>query len=124
MSLIKCPECGSAISNTVETCPKCGYKLSKEEIEKATEDAKTNPVSIDTPVNKEEIKQVVEETKNTGSQGLGVILGLLFSFIGLIIAAVTGGEDTKSGAVIGFIFNILGVGVVLLIMALTGKFAH
>lgn len=29
MSLIKCPECGRAISSLAESCPHCGYKLEK-----------------------------------------------------------------------------------------------
>ena len=27
MALINCPECGKEISDTVKTCPNCGYKL-------------------------------------------------------------------------------------------------
>ena len=34
MALIKCPECGKEISDTVKTCPNCGYKKSKKEISK------------------------------------------------------------------------------------------
>lgn len=29
MALIKCPECGKEISDTVERCPHCGYSLKK-----------------------------------------------------------------------------------------------
>lgn len=27
MALIKCPECGKELSDTVKFCPNCGYKL-------------------------------------------------------------------------------------------------
>ena len=30
MALIKCPECGKQISDTVRVCPKCGYKRKRE----------------------------------------------------------------------------------------------
>lgn len=30
MALIKCPECGKEISNKAESCPNCGYKLTKQ----------------------------------------------------------------------------------------------
>lgn len=30
MALIKCPECGKEISDTVEQCPHCGYSLKKK----------------------------------------------------------------------------------------------
>lgn len=29
MSLIKCPECNKEISNTIDSCPHCGFKLKK-----------------------------------------------------------------------------------------------
>jgi hypothetical protein len=33
MALVNCPECKKSISDTCETCPKCGYKITKEDIE-------------------------------------------------------------------------------------------
>lgn len=29
MTLIKCPECNTAVSNTAKTCPHCGYNIKK-----------------------------------------------------------------------------------------------
>lgn len=29
MTLIKCPECNVAVSNTAKTCPHCGYNIKK-----------------------------------------------------------------------------------------------
>lgn len=29
MALIKCPECGNEVSDTAQSCPKCGYALHK-----------------------------------------------------------------------------------------------
>ena len=31
MALIKCPECKKKISNTIKTCPNCGYELKEED---------------------------------------------------------------------------------------------
>ncbi|MFH0888396.1 MAG: hypothetical protein V1871_04235 [Planctomycetota bacterium] len=32
MALIKCPECKGKISDTTDSCPKCGYKITPEEV--------------------------------------------------------------------------------------------
>ena len=34
MALIKCPECGREIEDTLKYCPQCGYPISKGKIEK------------------------------------------------------------------------------------------
>lgn len=31
MALINCPECGNEVSDTAEKCPKCGYKIKKNQ---------------------------------------------------------------------------------------------
>lgn len=56
MSLIRCPECKQAMSDTLSVCPHCGYNLSNEEKIKAYGEAILNPVEI-----KEEVKVVKEE---------------------------------------------------------------
>ena len=33
MALIPCPECKKRISETAESCPKCGYELTPEKVE-------------------------------------------------------------------------------------------
>ena len=33
MALIKCPECGKEVSDTVKECPNCGFKLKKDFIQ-------------------------------------------------------------------------------------------
>ncbi len=40
MALIICPECKKRISETAETCPKCGLKLSRDEVDKIKMKAK------------------------------------------------------------------------------------
>ncbi len=37
MALIRCPECNKQISETVESCPHCGYKFSSGETKKVKE---------------------------------------------------------------------------------------
>ena len=34
MARIPCPECKKQISDTAESCPKCGHKLTSEEVAK------------------------------------------------------------------------------------------
>ncbi len=41
MALIKCKECGKEISENAESCPNCGYKLNKQNIQNVTVE-KTN----------------------------------------------------------------------------------
>lgn len=41
MSLIRCPECNREMSDTVKTCPHCGYKLPKVKKERTPMDKKT-----------------------------------------------------------------------------------
>ena len=68
MSLIKCPDCGKAISDTVDACPKCGYKF--------TEDKK-------------------RELNRKAKQGTKMVLlgmGLLFALI--LICVFNGNKET------------------------------
>lgn len=34
MALIKCPECGKEVSDTIKTCPHCGYKIKNRKMSK------------------------------------------------------------------------------------------
>lgn len=40
MALIQCPECDTEISDTAQSCPKCGYPIKKKKTEKNTSPAK------------------------------------------------------------------------------------
>ena len=40
MALIPCPECKKRISETAESCPKCGYELAPEKVEEVKEKEK------------------------------------------------------------------------------------
>ena len=88
--LIKCPECKKTISSSAEACPHCGYRMSKEEKDKAIDDAVTNPP-------KEEIRY-----EDEGSAGGGFALGFFLGLIGLIIAIAINKSATRKGAVAGF----------------------
>lgn len=44
MTLIICPECKKNISDTADSCPKCGYKLTPEKIAELKEKQKINPL--------------------------------------------------------------------------------
>lgn len=40
MALIKCPQCEGKVSSTADACPKCGYKITEEDRQKALDRAK------------------------------------------------------------------------------------
>lgn len=42
MALIKCPECGNAVSSLAPMCPSCGYPVAAQETAVATKPAATN----------------------------------------------------------------------------------
>jgi len=54
-----------------------------------------------------------------GNYGLGMIVGLVFSLLGLIIVAIAGKAATRRGALHGFLIR-LGLGVLMLMI--TGVF--
>lgn len=41
MAIIKCPECNGKVSTEADACPNCGYKITKEDKQKALETTKT-----------------------------------------------------------------------------------
>ncbi|MFH2059977.1 MAG: zinc ribbon domain-containing protein [Pseudomonadota bacterium] len=42
MALIQCPECKKRISDTVDSCPNCGYKITPEKIAEVKKQASNN----------------------------------------------------------------------------------
>ena len=42
MALIKCPECQKLISDTIDTCPRCGYKITPEKLEELRREQERN----------------------------------------------------------------------------------
>ena len=101
MALIRCLECKKTVSTTLDACPHCGFKLSKEDKEEALEEA------IDEKRSKSE--------EDEGSFGGGFALGFILSVIGLIVAICAGGKATRNGAVIGFFIQIFVVGAFLIV---------
>lgn len=113
MALIKCPECKRVISDTVTTCPHCGYSISQYEKEIALEGAKTSPVEMEPDNNTIIVENQTYKSKDDGGTfGGGVALGILLGLIGLIIAACVGKKETRSGALLGFLTQA-GIGVTL-----------
>ena len=79
MALIKCPECGKDISDTVKSCIHCGYMINLKENE------------TDTSVNQQDNNIInnnnLEETKKPKSKfkiGCGIILSILLIFVAII----------------------------------------
>ena len=108
MSLIRCPECKQAVSDTISVCPHCGYKISPSEKETALQEAKRRPVTIEsetkTIVVQKPAQPVVEDE---GSAFGGFVLGFLFGIVGVILALCLGKKATKSAAFAGFVIQIV-----------------
>lgn len=47
MALINCPECGKEVSDTVESCIHCGFKIEKHELKQNDNICKINGVDYD-----------------------------------------------------------------------------
>lgn len=115
MSLIRCPECKKAISDTVSACPHCGYNISQSEKEAAIAVAAINPVLMESETKTDVVtKPAPAIPEDEGSTGGGFALGFLLGLIGLIIAACVGKKNTKSGAVTGFFIQAI-IGIIFLI---------
>ncbi|MCA9650049.1 MAG: hypothetical protein H6712_18105 [Myxococcales bacterium] len=53
---------------------------------------------------------------DAGSYGLGIALGLVFSLIGFLLVAILGKEQTKRGALHGFLIRI---GITILVVLIS-----
>ena len=85
MALIKCPECGREISDTVIACPHCGFRIQKETDFLGREITKKDD---------EDIIVVVKRDRNqgTGASGACIILGIfllpILIGLGLLFAGI------------------------------------
>ena len=75
MALIKCPECGTEVSDKAEKCPKCAYPI--------------KPVSIIPPVKSDSKPEVVVKPKEgCFLQTLNFGCGVIVIIIAIIVLAV------------------------------------
>lgn len=75
MALIKCPECGKEVSDKAETCPNCGYKVSKDEFQNNGVMFNTNSSDYSTE------KKNKKEADKLGS--ISAIIALLALFLSI-----------------------------------------
>lgn len=87
MALIKCPECGKDVSDTVQNCIHCGYVLKQKETDVVTTSLQDNVVATSTSSN---IKKQPDEGKNKKGCGkiIFIILAVLFGVF-VIVMVVT-----------------------------------
>lgn len=116
MALVHCPECGTEVSDSARTCPKCGYPLKPQ----VTPNAQPAPTYVQPqptyvqpqPIYVQQPQPTYAPTTNAGSMGLGFALGFFLSWVGLLIAYLTHAPLTKKGAIRGFITEII-LGVIV-----------
>lgn len=77
MAIIKCPECGSEISDKAKSCPKCAFPMS------SSDEATHNNIKTEIVVKPKE--GCFLQTLNAGCMIVAVILGIigLIVFVGL-----------------------------------------
>ena len=108
MAIIKCKNCGHEISSFCGSCPFCGRKLDYSE--------RDIPVRNTIGYKHQNYYSPYGNTYvDTGSYGGGWALGFLLGVTGLIIASCIDKEDTKRGALHGFLTELI-ITVVLTII--------
>lgn len=82
MSLIKCPECGKEISDKAESCPNCGYPISKIKFEQQIDND-----NLECKPTEEQIDNIEDEESkgflSTGRFVIGIISIVFFAIISL-----------------------------------------
>lgn len=88
MALIKCPECGGNVSDTIEACPHCGFKLKKEK----------NILGKEITAKNEDVIVVVRRDRSQGNgvAGTCIILGILLLPLIIGLGLLIGGIDIMS----------------------------
>lgn len=115
MTNIRCPHCKTIIPVTSIYCPYCGHKMTRKERDVAEEEMVHNPDLAGEPDFEAEYEPIqIPE----GSWIGGILLGLFFNFVGVLIAIFTRGRNTKRGSGIGFFIStaLIILGIILLRM--------
>jgi len=93
MALIKCPECGTDISDKAVACPKCAYPI----VESSTKQARTVKV------------QTIEKTAK--KYRVQILIGVFLMILGflLIISSVSGQQLNVVTGILGVLTTVGGV---------------
>lgn len=79
MALIKCPECKKEVSNTIETCIHCGFKLTNTNVT-IIQNNQSNNEKINTSIKN---KKLSEEEEPSGCAGCGCIIFIILILVAL-----------------------------------------
>lgn len=122
MPIIRCPNCGQAMSNTYNVCPYCDYRLSDSQRQATTTTfdnaTSTKGCAPQQPAQQQQYNNSIPQQQTyynnqqqtsrpvvrTGKFLPGLLLGLFGGIVGFIIAvAAIRMKKTTQGALIGFI---------------------
>ena len=68
MALIKCPECGKEVSDSVRFCDNCGHKFSETVVDVVSKQNEPTQISGEIDTNAKKVKK-----KNYGKVSMGVV---------------------------------------------------
>jgi len=88
MALVKCPECSNEVSDSAQSCPKCGFPITQAE-------------NTEAPAESKEVYDKAAEQKKT-SKGcltfLGVIVGIILIIVIVAMCSSGGGGGSSDNS--------------------------
>jgi len=120
MPVVKCMKCGADIPDNAAFCPACGAP--KEEVKKTPQPVQPSPQPKQTqtiPITSQKIKKTISPMEGLFNMFfsktaiiIGVALGILFAWIGLIVRVFAAGSSNI--AVLLSSMGFAGIGLLLL----------
>ena len=90
MALVKCPECGTEVSDKAAACPKCAYPIA-------------NPHQSPSPIKVQTIEQTSKQIK------LQILLSTLILLIGVVMFVFGAGTNESGPAGFGGLLAVVGL---------------
>lgn len=87
MAMIKCPECGTEVSDKAEKCPKCACPISNTQVQDKV--------------------QTIEQTSKKHKKQ--IIYAVLVTIIGVIVMISSAGSESGGAITFGILLTIAGL---------------